>query len=129
MGILGAIIGYSTAFLGVFLIDKIGFSLFIRTGLDKEAKYYLGDVTWNRIQIDDLFIVSYSYNEREPRFYSKYFIKNDPGTYNVDIKTAVESSSSAPFYFPPNKYTNGFNIEETLIDGGLIANDPSLFAY
>jgi len=49
--------------------------------------------------VDDLFIVSYSYNEEKPRFSSKWFIKNDPGTYSVDIPTAVASSSSAPLYF------------------------------
>jgi len=41
----------------------------------------------------------------------------------------VASSSSAPFYFQPNTYVNGFDITETLIDGGLIANDPAYFAY
>ena len=79
--------------------------------------------------VDDVFIVSYSYNAKNPRFYSKYFNKEDPGTYSVDIPTAVASSSSAPFYFQPNTYTNGFKIKETLIDGGLIANDPAYYAY
>ena len=90
---------------------------------------YLGTNNWNDIITNDLFIVSYSYNERKPRFYSKWFIKNDPGIYSVDIPTAVASSSSAPFYFQPNTYRNGFNITETLIDGGLIANDPAYYAY
>ena len=39
------------------------------------------------------------------------------------------ASSSAPIYFDPTTYTNQYNYKEYLIDGGLIANDPSLYAF
>lgn len=53
----------------------------------------------------------------------------DPGRYNVPLRTAMAASSSAPIYFDPLPHTNGFNMSETLIDGGLICNNPSLYAY
>lgn len=130
MWILGVFIGFASSSLSVFIINELGFSIYNRKGLDEATVTYLGkDTRWDEIMVDDLFIVSYSYNDQEPRFYSKWFNNFNPGTYSVPISTAVASSSSAPFYFQPNTYTNGFNITETLIDGGLIANDPAYYAY
>jgi hypothetical protein len=99
MGILGGIVGFGTSSLFVLGINTLGFSLYNRNGLDIKTKEYLGTTNWDDIMVDDLFIVAYSYNAEEPRFYSKWFIKNDPGIYSVDIATAVASSSSAPLYF------------------------------
>ena len=41
----------------------------------------------------------------------------------------MAASSSAPIYFDPKRRTNRYNMNETLIDGGLICNTPSLYAY
>ena len=43
--------------------------------------------------------------------------------------TAVSASASAPIYFDPKSNKNQFEIEELLIDGGLICNNPSLYAF
>ena len=47
---------------------------------------YLGDLTFDDIIIDDLLVPSYSFNARSPRFFSKYFLKINPGFYNVQLK-------------------------------------------
>ena len=78
---------------------------------------------------DELLVTSYEYNSKTPRFYSKYFRTVDPGRYDVKLWEAVSASSSAPIYFNPKGRTNQFDIEEVLIDGGLICNNPSLYAF
>ena len=77
---------------------------------------------------DEILITSYEYNGKSPRFFSKYFHEQDP-VYDVKIKTAVGGSSSAPLYFNPKEYVDPYNITNELIDGGIICNNPSFYAY
>jgi patatin-like phospholipase/acyl hydrolase len=87
------------------------------------------NLNFDDVYADELLVTSYEYNSKTPRFYSKYFRTIDPGRYDVKLWTAVSASSSAPIYFDPKTHTNEFDIEETLIDGGLICNNPSLYAF
>jgi hypothetical protein len=41
----------------------------------------------------------------------------------------VAASSSAPIYFDPTTRVNGYGFKARLIDGGIICNNPSLYAY
>ena len=52
-----------------------------------------------------------------------------PGEYNVTLAEAVGASASAPLYFNPETNTNKFNITDELVDGGVICNNPSFYAY
>jgi len=45
------------------------------------------------------------------------------------MATATAASSSAPGYFTPKLGSNEYGLPEILIDGGLICNNPSLYAY
>jgi len=47
----------------------------------------------------------------------------------VTLADAVGASSSLPIFFVPKVLVNGNNETELLIDGSLIANNPSLYAY
>ena len=76
-----------------------------------------------------MLIVAFDYNSQQPRFYSDYFAKNQPGTHYIDTKHAIGASAAAPTYFDPLPHTNMFGIEEMLIDGGVIANNPSLYSH
>ena len=73
-------------------------------------------------------VTSYEFNGKQPRFFSKFFNAMDP-LYDVTLATAVGGSSSAPLYFDPKEYINEYNITNELIDGGIICNNPSLYAY
>lgn len=77
---------------------------------------------------DDVCIVAYDYNSQSPRLYSKYFAEKVPGVYRVKMSEATAGSSAAPAYFAPNSYLDMYGIEQLVIDGGIIANNPSLFA-
>jgi len=74
-------------------------------------------------------VTSYDYNSRTPRFFSKAFIKIDQGKYDVPLATAVAASSSAPVYFDPKVVEDAYNFETSLVDGGIICNNPSLYGY
>ena len=45
----------------------------------------------------------------------------------MDIATAA--ASATPLYFDPLIYVNGNNETELLVDGAIIANNPSMYAF
>jgi len=127
--VVGLLIGVLLAPLCIELVTLIGFSFYNRAGLDSSLKEHLGDATFEDITVSELLVAAYEFNSRTPRFYSKIFRDIDPGRYDVLLRTAVGASSSAPTYFDPETHTNLFNITSSLVDGGIICNDPALYAY
>ena len=83
----------------------------------------------NDIKVNDLFIPAFEFNSKSPRFYSKYFVNEDPAKYDIPLWEIAASTSSAPGFFDPFQRVNGFNITEYLIDGAIICNDPSFLAW
>jgi len=59
-----------------------------------------------------LLIVAYDYNSQEPRFFSKYFSRENPGIYDVPLDEATGASSAAPIYFDPKTHQNSFGLTE-----------------
>jgi patatin-like phospholipase/acyl hydrolase len=116
---------------GYYVPEKIG-SLFSakydRSGLDTIMTEWFPDYIENVIT-DEILITSYEYNFEQPRFYSKYFSEQEPGVYNISVGDATGASSSAPLYFDPKSLEIPYGHNETLIDGGLICNNPSLYAF
>jgi len=49
--------------------------------------------------------------------------------YDVPVANATGASSAAPLYFEPKLQTNEYGLVELQIDGGVICNNPSLYAY
>lgn len=47
----------------------------------------------------------------------------------MSVPVATASSSSAPVYFDPNTVHTNYNLTESLVDGGIICNNPSMYAY
>ena len=58
------------------------------------------------------------------------FTNNDDGKKYADyyVKDIVRGSTSIPAYFPPAYFNQGMDYN-TLIDGGVFANNPSMIAY
>ena len=50
---------------------------------------------------DELLVVAYDYNSKQPRFYSKHFSQMDEGIYDVPMSLATGGSSAAPIFFEP----------------------------
>jgi hypothetical protein len=47
----------------------------------------------------------------------------------VTLDIAAGGSSAAPGYFDPKVFENGKGETEVLVDGGIIANNPSMYAF
>jgi patatin-like phospholipase/acyl hydrolase len=45
------------------------------------------------------------------------------------MSDATGASSAAPLFFEPKRYVNKYGLQELLIDGGVICNNPTLYAY
>lgn len=92
-------------------------------------KNLLGNYTISQTLSDEVLLVSYEYNSQQPRFFSKYFSVKDPAIYDVPVGNATASSSAAPTFFDPRKNYNAYGYDELQIDGAVISNNPSLYAY
>ena len=121
----GAIFGYFFP----FIINMLSNSLYDRTNIEKIMVEFLGDSYFGDALTDELLVVAYDYNSQEPRFFSKYFSVQNAGIYDVLMSDACGASSAAPTYFDPKTYVNSFGLTELQIDGGIICNNPALYAY
>ena len=45
----------------------------------------------------------------------------------MDVATAA--SSAMPIFFNPVVHVNGYNEQEMLVDGEIIANNPSMYSF
>lgn len=122
---IGAIIGY----IFPAIVNKLSNSLYDRANLEKIMLDFLGDSDFSHVLTDELLVVAYDYNSQEPRFFSKYFAKQNPGIYDVALDEATGASSAAPTFFDPKVTKNHFGLTEIQIDGGIICNNPGLYAY
>ena len=47
----------------------------------------------------------------------------------MPVGNATGASSAAPTFFDPKVQINGYGMTELQIDGGIICNNPALYAY
>ena len=99
-------------------------SSYDRKGIEKIISQKFGNTNLTDGLTKEIMYTSYDYISHEPRLFTKYAAKLDPENYDVTLAQAAAASAAAPNYFDPKEIGN-----QLLIDGGLIANDPSLFAY
>lgn len=92
-------------------------------------KDLIGSKHYNEILSDELLVISYDYNNQEPRFFSKTFMNRDPAIYNVTLGNSTAASSAAPTFFDPKIQIDKYGFVELQIDGGIIANNPALNSY
>ena len=98
---LGLAIG---ACLGMWIPDIYNFAtntLFDRSGIESLLKDLIGGRNITQSLFDDLLIVAYEYNSQTPRFYSKYFSKQDKGIFDIGMNLAAGGSSAVPGAFEP----------------------------
>lgn len=100
-----------------------------RASLDNYLLNIYGDAHFPDVRTDELVILAYDYNGQEPRIFSKTFLEADPSIYDVSLNIAVGASAAAPIFFDPKQYSDQYEFGEILIDGGVIGNDPSIYAY
>lgn len=129
MFVLFLVLGLTLSFTVPTIIFKIYSSRYNRVKLEALMEECLGAANITDAITDELLIVAYDYNSQEPRFYSKYYANLDPNIYLVPIGNATGASSAAPTFFTPKLQYNNYDLKELQIDGGVIANNPALYAY
>ena len=89
----------------------------------------LGSANITQALTNEILIVAYDYNSLETRFFSKLMAKFDPMIYDGKMSNMTGASSAAPTFFTPKIQKNGYNLTEYQIDGGIICNNPALYAF
>ena len=129
MLLFGSVLGLLLGYIVPLVATKLNNSLYKRTNVDKIMQEYLGYGQFGKLLTNETVIVAYEYNSQEPRFYSDYFRHKNPLIFDVKVGNATGASSAAPAYFDPKVNRNGYGMNEILIDGGIICNNPSMYAY
>lgn len=126
---IGVLIGCLLG-LGVPKISSVlSSSLYDRSAIEGLMDELIGQKNISSAMQDELLVVAYDYNSKQPRFYSKYFAELDANIYDVKMSIATGGSSAAPVFFEPQQAVDEYGIEQLVIDGGIIGNNPALFAY
>lgn len=118
--------------LGIYIPPLIflatGSSRYGRENLDNEMLPIFGDVMISQA-LKEVTLVSYEFITNTPRVYSKWAAEKNPNLGNISMFDAAGATSAAPYYFDPKIWRTTETDElEYLIDGGVIANNPSMWA-
>ena len=73
--LLGIVMSFFISDMALSFFGLLESSIYDRSGVDSLTLKYLKEYDWDDIIVDDLFIASFDYNSKTPRFYSKYFKK------------------------------------------------------
>jgi patatin-like phospholipase/acyl hydrolase len=119
--------------LGLIIPSVVKFivsSMYDRSSLDRIIQSFIGNMMIKDIILDDILVISYEYESGEPRFYTKMRAISEPLLYDVKLGDAIGASSSAPGFFDNKVIKHSLlSFKEHLIDGGVVANNPSLYAF
>ena len=94
------------------------------SGKSEFLRQHLGAATIADLPPDKhLLAVSYAIEKRKPEIIKS----TDPACLQLKSSEVADASSAAPVYFPSKKITKGYEAL-WLIDGGVIANNPTMCA-
>lgn len=96
-------------------------------GLEEVLTDYFEDITLSDL-IKPCLMPSFDMKNWRPHFFRQTRAKDDPG-YNYLLRDALRATSAAPTYFEPARIKSFDNTVYTLIDGGLVANNPAMVGY
>lgn len=120
-------------YFGSFAIYELDHSFYDRQKFDHLLSKSFGEFGIRDALTEDLFLIAYSYNFGIPRFYTKYFAGQRELSLDYDVRMdfAAAATSATPLIFDPVTritFNNKKRDQELIIDGNIIANNPSLYA-
>lgn len=95
-------------------------------GIESVLESYLGDVRLSQ-SLTEVLVTSYDIERQNPFYFKSVKAKRDPEN-DFLMKEAGRATSAAPTYFEPYKLSTPNGNYMALVDGGLIANNPSVCA-
>ena len=125
--VVAIIFGIATYFATMFTYGIIKAS-FDRTPLNQVLNKKLSRFKVSDVATSEMMIISYAYDDQEPRFYSKYFAKDNPYIYNPQVDEAVNGATSMLMYFDPYILPLGPTKTQLLVDGAIIADNPAMYS-
>ena len=97
-------------------------------GLEEILNTYFGTTLLSE-SLKDVLITSYDLERRRPHIFLSSEAKKEAGK-DIPMKLVGRATSAAPTYFEPLKLNKpGSTNYYALVDGGVYANNPSLYAY
>lgn len=95
--------------------------------IEKLLKNYFGDSNLTDTATDVL-ITTYDMKKGRPFYYSSRLARQDDNENHL-IREIARSTSAAPTFFEPNFFRYKGNQDVVAVDGGVVANNPSVLAY
>jgi len=122
---------YETDIKEIFSSDmkREGKDLFLKAKYKKDnlkikASEYFGEKTFDDV-LTPLLVTSVDITTMRPKFYKSAYSKKNITRVDEKLSSAIIASASAPAFFPIEK---NLKYSSDLIDGGIVANNPSLIA-
>lgn len=101
-------------------------SKYVSRGFQETAEKLFGNLKMSQL-LKPCMITSYDTTSRKAIFFNSETAKKDPFR-NPYVAEAVRASCSAPTYFPPVCLSMAPDCPACYVDGGVVANTPSLCA-
>lgn len=105
------------------LLQGVSAPKYSDAGLERELKRAFGDATFGSLHIKPTLITTYNTISRE----AMVFKNNKAEHKSIPVWKIAKATSSAPTYFPATAINIG-GVVHSLIDGGVVANNPSACA-
>lgn len=119
-------------FGGTLIGAVVGDERYPSKGLDETLKSYFGDVMLSKA-LRPIIVTSYDTYLRGPFFFKSEKSKGTDGPmHDYPMRIVARATSAAPSYFEPlhvSANPGDRNVEYSLIDGGVYANNPAMCAY
>jgi len=119
---------FSDSMQNIFPFNKFPLNLFSTKysnyNLTQKAEEYFEDLTFKDVTTD-LLVTSVDITTMTPRFYKSDYNSRNASRADEKLSDAIVASASAPTFFPVKQKLEH---SSQLIDGGVVANNPSLIA-
>src|SRR5215471_235479 len=109
-------------------VEALAGSRYPSEGIETTLERYFGEVRL-KDALKPVLVPSYDIEKQMPIFFKSEKAKAS-ADYDFPMRQVARATSAAPTYFPPEKIETGDPLQYyALIDGGVIANNPSMCAY
>jgi len=109
-------------------VEALAGSRYPSEGIETTLERYFGEVRL-KDALKPVLVPSYDIEKQMPIFFKSEKAKAS-ADYDFPMRQVARATSAAPTYFPPEKIETADPLQYyALIDGGVIANNPSMCAY
>ena len=119
---------FPSSFLQGLHVGAIRGAKYDARGIDATLVKYFGD-TRLKDALRPVLVPSYDIEKQVPIFFKSARARKDPDA-DFAMREVARATSAAPTYFPPEKIRTADPLQYyALIDGGVIAGNPAMYAY